>query len=88
MKAAVEGLPVRIITAPHASALPAVVVSVDGLTGLPGLHLSHWPGNATPSELRHDLSTGCALAFARLAPEERRRLIGDATAFAKQCLFK
>jgi hypothetical protein len=46
------------------------------------LELSHWPGNRTPPALRHDLSTGCALAFARLAPAERARLAHGATAIA------
>lgn len=49
------------------------VVSVDGAFGAPGLNLSHWPGNTTPPDLRHDLSTGAALAFAALSPEERAR---------------
>jgi len=49
------------------------VVSVDGAFDAPGLNLSHWPGNRTPADLRHDLSTGIALAFARLAPPERAR---------------
>lgn len=39
--------------------------------------LSHWPGNSTPAELKHDLSTGIALAAARLAPERRQALLGD-----------
>ncbi|MCC6574564.1 MAG: hypothetical protein IT462_12335 [Planctomycetes bacterium] len=39
---------------------PAICVSVDG--NAPGkLHLSHWPDNATPKELKHDLSTGICL---------------------------
>ena len=33
----------------------APIVSVDGVTGARGLNLSHWPGNTTPRELRHDL---------------------------------
>ena len=44
------------------------LISVDGAWDQPGLNLSHWPGNATPPALRHDLSTGAALAFARLDP--------------------
>jgi hypothetical protein len=56
------------------------VISVDGAWSAPGLNLSHWPGNATPRELRHDLSTGSALLFARLAPPERERLAAGATA--------
>ena len=47
------------------------VLSVDGYFGAPGLNLSHWPGNETPEDLRHDLSTGSALLFARLEPELR-----------------
>lgn len=54
---------------------PARTVWVDGTE--PGVRsLSHWPGNSTPAALRHDLSTGIALAFARLSPAERRALIG------------
>ena len=47
------------------------VLSVDGYFGAPGLNLSHWPGNETPEDLRHDLSTGSALLFARLEPRLR-----------------
>lgn len=38
--------------------------------------LSHWPGATTPAALRHDLSTGIALAFARLSPAEQRAVVG------------
>ncbi len=69
-------LPVRLVEeAPRER-----VVSVDGTISAEGLELSHWPGNRTPAELRHDLSTGCALAFARLDPARRRALAGEATA--------
>lgn len=50
------------------------VISVDGAWDAPGLNLSHWPGNRTPRELKHDLSTGCALAFARLDDARRSEL--------------
>ncbi len=50
------------------------VVCVDGVFGAPGLELSHWPGNRTPPELVHPLSTGIALNFARLAPDRREAL--------------
>jgi hypothetical protein len=56
------------------------VLAVDGAFGAPGLELSHWPGNRTPRALRHDLSTGAALAFAALPPAERARLAAGATA--------
>jgi hypothetical protein len=70
-------LPVRIVRA----APPHPVVAVDGhLPGARGLELSHWPGHRTPTALRHDLSTGCALAFARLEPAERERLADGAEA--------
>ena len=49
------------------------VVTVDGAFGAPGLQLSHWPGNSSPTALAHELSTGIALAFARLSEEERAR---------------
>ncbi len=71
-------LPVRILR--HASDEP--LISVDGAWGAAGLNLSHWPGQRTPSELRHDLSTGCALAFARLAPARRAELARGCTAIA------
>jgi len=58
------------------------VVAVDGTFDSPGLNLSHWPGNRTPQELRHDLSTGSALLFARLAPERRAELARGCVALA------
>ena len=73
-------LPVRILTA--APTGEETLVSVDGVTGARGLNLSHWPGNTTPRELRHDLSTGCALAFSRSTPDRRREWVGAASAFA------
>jgi hypothetical protein len=63
-------LPLRILGA----RAPERWISVDGAWGQPGLNLSHWPGNTTPKELRHDLSTGVALKFARLPEAERARL--------------
>ena len=63
-------LPLRILGAKA----PEPWISVDGAWGQPGLNLSHWPGNTTPRELRHDLSTGVALRFARLDATERARL--------------
>jgi hypothetical protein len=69
-------LPVRLLRE-----MPAEpVVLVDGSGTASGLELSHWPGNRTPRELRHDLSTGCALRFARLEPRERERLAAGAVA--------
>lgn len=50
------------------------IITVDGTGGAPGLELSHWPGNRTPTSLRHDLSTGIALGFSALPREERARL--------------
>ena len=58
------------------------VISVDGAWGAPGLELSHWPGNRTPADLRHDLSTGSALAFARLPEAERAARASGAVAIA------
>ena len=49
------------------------VLCVDGAWGALGLNLSHWPGNQTPTELRHDLSTGSALSFVELSLEEQQR---------------
>jgi hypothetical protein len=55
---------------------PARTVYVDGTE--PGFRsLSHWPGNTTPAALKHDLSTGIALAWARLSPAERKGVLGD-----------
>lgn len=71
-------LPIRIQTEPGTER----VVSVDGSWGAPGLHLSHWPGNATPRELKHDLSTGIALHFARLPARDRERLARGCVALA------
>jgi hypothetical protein len=69
-------LPLRI-----SRAMPSErVISVDGAWGAPGLNLSHWPGNATPRELKHDLSTGIALAFARLDDARRAELARGCTA--------
>jgi len=56
------------------------VISVDGAWGAPGLNLSHWPGHATPPELRHDLSTGSALLFAELPAARRAELTAGCTA--------
>ncbi|MEM7310192.1 MAG: DUF6687 family protein, partial [Planctomycetota bacterium] len=71
-------LPVRILDAPP----PEPVLLVDGVFDAPGLNLSHWPGHRTPQALRHDLSTGSVLAFARLPEDERTRLASGCTAIA------
>jgi len=55
-------------------AIGDAVLSVDGALDAPGLNLSHWPGHRTPEHLRHALSTGSALAFARLGATERAAL--------------
>lgn len=63
-------LPIRIV-----DEVPAEpVISVDGAFGAPGLCLSHWPGNTTPGSLKHDLSTGIALAFSRLPVDAQTQL--------------
>lgn len=62
--------------------VPERLISVDGAWAQPGLNLSHWPGNTTPRELRHDLSTGVALNYARLPIERRRELAAGCTAIA------
>lgn len=55
---------------------PARTVFVDGSEA--GFRtLSHWPGHTTPEPLRHDLSTGSALAWAAASPADRRAWIGD-----------
>jgi hypothetical protein len=74
----VADLPIRIF-----EGLPeGPVLSVDGAWGAPGLNLSHWPGQKTPPELRHDLSTGCALAFARVPEARQEELARGCTAIA------
>lgn len=60
----------------HEGLDPRVCVSVDG--DAPGrLHLSHWPGNRTPAEFRHDLSTGSCLLLAK--SERRAELLSGIT---------
>jgi hypothetical protein len=71
-------LPIRFLEAPVAEP----VVKIDGAWEGPGLDLSHWPGNRTPESLRHDLSTGVALRFARLRPPERADLARGCVALA------
>jgi hypothetical protein len=71
-------LPIRLLEAPTSER----VVSVDGAWNQPGLNLSHWPGNATPAELKRDLSTGIALAFMKLDPARRAELARGCTALA------
>jgi len=56
------------------------VLSVDGAWGADGLNLSHWPGNTTPPDLVHELSTGCALRFAELDQAEREERAAGAEA--------
>jgi hypothetical protein len=69
-----------VVLVPPAPGVP--VIAVDGAWGAPGLGLSHWPGNTTPADLRHDLSTGSALAFARLTDAERYARAAGAVAIA------
>ena len=66
--------PLRFVFSPE-QADPARTLFVDG-TESGFRSLSHWPGNGTPAALKHDLSTGIALAWARLSPAERRALVG------------
>ncbi|MFN0207391.1 MAG: DUF6687 family protein [Planctomycetota bacterium] len=54
---------------------PNLAVGCDGLPPAK-LCLSHWPGNTTPPDLNHDLSTGSALAFARMGKEKRMQRFG------------
>lgn len=71
-------LPVRIVD--HVE--PQRLVCVDGSWNQAGLNLSHWPGNTTPAELKHDLSSGSALAFARLSAQRQEELARGCTAIA------
>ena len=74
----VRELPLRILETRPAEP----VLSVDGAWDAPGLNLSHWPGNRTPAELRHPLSTGIALNFARLSEARQAELARGSTALA------
>ncbi|MEO0652416.1 MAG: DUF6687 family protein [Planctomycetota bacterium] len=74
----VRSLPYRLVS----EAPTEPVLTVDGAFGAPGLELSHWPGNRTPRDLRHRLSTGSALAFAALPAAERARRTAGLTAVA------
>lgn len=74
----VRDLPIRILEERPGER----VLSVDGAWDAPGLNLSHWPGHATPAELCHDLSTGVALAFARLPEARQAELARGCTALA------
>lgn len=53
---------------------PDRAVCVDGVCEA-RLNLSHWPGHRTPPALRHDLSTGIALALTDAPEDVRRRLL-------------
>jgi hypothetical protein len=54
---------------------PATAIGCDGMPPA-RVSLSHWPGNSTPPDLVRDLSTGIALAFARLGAEIQRERFG------------
>jgi hypothetical protein len=71
-------LPIRILDRP----LEQPVIAVDGAWEQSGLALSHWPGNRTPPELGHELSTGIALNFARLPAARRAELARGCVAIA------
>lgn len=71
-------LPIRYFERPS----PAPAIKIDGAWEGPGLDISHWPGNRTPEALKHDLSTGCALRYARLPQAERERLAAGCEALA------
>ncbi len=68
-------LPIRLVD----DAPREPVISVDGAFDAPGLNLSHWPGNRTPQALKHDLSTGIALAFSRLPRPEQLEMTRGCT---------
>ncbi len=56
---------------------PDSCIAVDG--GMPGkLHLSHWPGNRTPEELKTDMSTGMCLKL-NASPDREKYLEGIST---------
>ncbi len=70
--------PMRFVFAPSGAPPPYDAETAIGCDGLPParLRLSHWPGNTTPPDLRRDLSTGIALAFASLPDAERGSRFG------------
>lgn len=60
----------------HPGLDPATTVMIDGHA--PGFRMiSHWPDNATPAALRHDLTTGSAFLYGEMSNSARRDLIGD-----------
>jgi uncharacterized protein DUF6687 len=69
---------VKFVFAPFGSKPNYDTAAAIGCDGLPParLCLSHWPGNTTPPDLARDLSTGIALAFARLPAAEREARFG------------
>ena len=71
-------LPIRLVE----SRTEELQVSIDGAWNQPGLNLSHWPGNATPLELKRDLSTEIVIAFQKLAPARRDELSRGCTAIS------
>lgn len=48
---------------PFGATAPAKAVCCDGLVDGTTIHLSHWPGNHTPAELKRDTSVEIALAY-------------------------
>lgn len=59
-----------------AGADPETTLVVDGAEHGFTRNLSHWPGNTTPTALKHDLSTGIALNWSALTESERLALFG------------
>ena len=78
----ISDLPLWILADEASQRSAPPVLCVDGVFGDHPLHLSHWPGNQTPAELRHDLSSGSALLFAELAEAERAQRLRGLTAVA------
>lgn len=60
----------------HPGLDPSDTVMVDGYA--PGFRMiSHWPGHGTPDALRHDVTTGSALAFSEMSESHRSDLVGN-----------
>lgn len=63
----------RFVFVPFGADAPATAVCCDGLVDGTAVHLSHWPGNRTPSTFKRDTSVEIALAYG--ATGERTSLV-------------
>ena len=66
----------------HPDLPSADLVSVDGVAPV-GPNLSHWPGNRTPADLKHEVSTGIVLNLLRRGADSTAEFLDDRTNFPK-----